>query len=366
MIVRSVRVCAVWSIALVLAGGLTACSSSNPNSPSGSVSAPTSMLPADSSSIGYGSQPITLTVQNAVVTKGSGTTYTFEVATDSGFTAKVQTRDGVSEGSGTTSVQLATLSAGSTYYWHARASAGGVTGPFGATFKFTVGAAISFGAPVPVAPLSGQQTSPRPTFTVMNASRQGNTGAVVYKFEVASDSGFGSIVTSGQQPEGNGQTSVIPSSDLPSGTLFWRATATDTSNAASSPPSAVQSFTVTVSQAQQVAGQLGQVLWPGAQPPGDIGHATMGDNWQIQTLHYVPEDAYFQSPTIEMLRIFDLLDRNFDPVGAINWMNANGYPTQAVWYPGPEKAVIGLHYVYLASRNKVVVNGTWEVVLRVE
>jgi hypothetical protein len=28
--------------------------------------------------------------------------------------------------------------------------------------------------------------------------------------------------------------------------------------------------------------------------------------------------------------------------------------------------VIGLHYVYLASRNKIFVNGTWDVVLRVE
>ena len=47
-------------------------------------------------------------------------------------------------------------------------------------------------------------------------------------------------------------------------------------------------------------------------------------------------------------------------------MTGNGYPTAALWYPPPEKAVIGLKYVYLASRNKVFVNGTWEVVLRVE
>jgi hypothetical protein len=61
-----------------------------------------------------------------------------------------------------------------------------------------------------------------------------------------------------------------------------------------------------------------------------------------------------------------LLDRGFDPDGAAAWMNGNGYPTAALWYPPPDKAVIGLKYVYLASRNKVVVNGTWEVVLRLE
>ncbi len=67
-----------------------------------------------------------------------------------------------------------------------------------------------------------------------------------------------------------------------------------------------------------------------------------------------------------MLRIFDLLDRGFDPDGAIGWMNSNGYPTAAVWYPPPEKAVIGLHYVYLASRGKVVTNSIWDIVVRVE
>ena len=120
------------------------------------------------------------------------------------------------------------------------------------------------------------------------------------------------------------------------------------------------------SQAESVAKQLGIVLWPGKVPPGSVGHATMGDNWQIQTLHYRPADVFFQSPDAEMLRLFDLLDRGFEPDPAIGWMNTNGYPTAALWYPPPEKAVIGLHYVYLASRNKVTVNGTWEVVLRVE
>ena len=120
------------------------------------------------------------------------------------------------------------------------------------------------------------------------------------------------------------------------------------------------------SQAENVAQQLGVALWPGIKPPGTGGQATMGDNWQIQTLHYLPTNVFFQSPDVEMLRIFDLLDRGFDPDGAAAWMNGNGYPTAALWYPPPEKAVIGLNYVYLASRNKVFVNGTWEIVLRVE
>jgi len=115
-----------------------------------------------------------------------------------------------------------------------------------------------------------------------------------------------------------------------------------------------------------LAQQIGVTLWRGQVPPGSRGHATMGNNWEVQTLHYLPGNVFFQSPDAEMLRIFDLLDRGYDPDGAAAWMNSNGYPTAALWYPPPEKAVIGLKYVYLASVNKVYVNGTWEVVLRVE
>jgi len=155
--------------------------------------------------------------------------------------------------------------------------------------------------------------------------------------------------------------------DLPTrARLFWRAFAFDAANAVTSPSSAVQSFTAIPSQAEGVAQELGVALWPGIKPPGTVGHATMGDNWRVQTLHYLPANVFFRSPDIEMLRIFDLLDRGFGPDAVAEWMNGNGYPTAALWYPPPEKAVIGLKYVYLASRNKVFVNGTWDIVLRLE
>ena len=265
-------------------------------------------------------------------------------------------------------MKLDALPAAKDYYWRARAQAPGGTGVFSDLFKFTIGAAITLGAPTPISPLTNAETNPRPALRVTNASRSGSTGAITYRFEVARDAAFGSIVAVATITEGVNETGFIPTSDLPTpALLFWRATALDSANAATSSPSAVQSFTARpFSQAESVAQQLGIVLWPGTVPPGSIGHATMGDNWQIQTLHYQPANVFFQSPDAEMLRIFDLLDRGFDPDGAAGWMNSNGYPTAALWYPPPEKAVIGLHYVYLASRNKVSVNGTWEVVLRVE
>jgi hypothetical protein len=357
--------CGLLSLTAVLAA--VACT--RPASPAAaSTVAPQLSAPANGASIANQAQPVTLVVQNAAGSK-AGTTYTFEVAADVAFTNKVQTKDGVAEGSsGQTSVRLDALPAAKDYFWRARAQAPGDTGAFSDLFKFTIGPAITLAAPVPIGPLTNATTTPRPALRVSNAIRSGSTGAITYKFEIARDSLFGSIVTTGTNTEGVNETGFIPTSDLPTAVLlFWRATAIDAANGVTSSPSPTQSFTaLPLSQAETVAQQLGIVLWPGRVPLGAAGHATMGDNWQVQTLHYRPTNVLFQSPDAEMLRIFDLLDRGFDPDGAAGWMNTNGYPTAALWYPPPEKAVIGLQYVYLASRNKVFVNGTWEIVLRVE
>ena len=357
--------CRAVSLAAVLTAA--ACTKSLTSATVSTV-APQLSTPVNGAQIANQAQPVTLVVQNAAGSK-AGTTYTFEVASDLAFTTKVQTKDGVPEGStGQTSVRLDPLPAAKDYFWRARAQAPGSTGAFSDLFKFTIGAAITLSAPVPIGPLTNADTNPRPVLRVSNASRTGSVGAITYKFEIARDSGFISIVMTGTNSEGVNETGFVPTSDLPTTVLlFWRATAIDAANAVTSLPSATQSFVALPhSQAETVAQQAGITLWPGRVPPGTVGHATMGDNWEVQTLYYRPANVFFKSPDAEMLRIFDLLDRGFDPDGAAAWMNANGYPTQALWYPPPEKAVIGLHYVYLASRNKVFVNGTWEVVLRLE
>jgi hypothetical protein len=361
-----VRFCS-GSFTLVALLAAISCAKST-SAPTVSTSAPLLLTPANGAQIANQSQPVTLTVQNASGAP-AGTTYTFEVASDVGFTTKVQTKDGVAQGAtGQTSVQLDALAASKDYFWRARGSVSATPGAFSDPFKLTVGAPVTLSAPSPIGPLTNAETTPRPALRVKNAAHSGPTGAIAYKFEIARDSSFGSIVLSGTNVEGVNETGFIPTSDLPTRVLlYWRATASDASNSLTSSPSAVQSFTpLPFSQAETLANQVGIVLWPGNVPTGSVGHATMGDNWQVQTLHYLPGNVFFQSPDAEMLRIFDLLDRGFDPNGAAAWMNANGYPTAAFWYPPPEKAVIGLQYVYLASRNKISVNGTWEVVLRVE
>jgi hypothetical protein len=362
MFKRSLRV--VLSLAAVLAAA--ACSKS-PTAPATPPAVPALTAPTNGAQIPNQGQPVTLVVLNASGS-AAGTTYTFEVASDIGFTNKVVTRDGIPPGiTGQTSAQLDPLPAQKEYFWRARAQAPGATGSFSDPFKFTIGGAITLGAPLPIGPLTNAETTSRPALRVSNVSRSGPTGPISYRFDIAGDSGFTSLVATGNNSEGLNETGFIPTIDLPTrARLFWRAFAIDASNAVISPSSPVQSFTPMPSQAESVAQQLGVALWPGIKPPGTGGQATMGDNWQVQTLHYLPTNVFFQSPDVEMLRIFDLLDRGFDPDGAAAWMNGNGYPTAALWYPPPEKAVIGLKYVYLASRNKVFVNGTWEIVLRVE
>jgi hypothetical protein len=359
------------SVILAALAVAASCSKSNPAQPSettapaaagealtASIIAPRPLTPNNTAQIPNLAQPVILVVQNAISTK-SGATYTFEVATDSAFASKVQTKDAVPEGSGQTGVRLDALAAARDYYWHARATAGGTTGVFGIVYKFTIGAAISLSAPVPVSPLTGTVATDRPGFIVTDAVKTGPAGTITYRFEVADNTGFSPVLVTGTVAETAGQTTFTPASALPIGkTLYWRATALDQANAISSSASAVQSFTCTPSTAASlIAAQEGLVLWPGVQPPGSAGHAFMGPGWNIQVTRDFT-GVVFLSPTLEVLRVFDLLDRGFDPQGALNWMNSNGYLTAALYYPSVLS--IGFQANYLA-----LIAGQWELVLRV-
>lgn len=357
------------ALGVVVALAATACGGSTPTSPSGganagtsltaSVAAPRSLTPASGAQIANAAQPVNLLVQNAVVTKGAGTTYTFEVATDSAFANKVQTKDAVAEGDGgQTGTKLDALAAAKDYYWHVRAQGGGTVGVFGATNKFTIGPAITLDAPVPIGPLTSAQTSVRPAFRVANAARTGSPGAITYRFDIATTSTFSPVFITGTANEGVNETGFIPPTDLPvDSTFFWRATALDVANDVTSAPSTAQSFRTTPSAAGVIAAKLGVTLWPGAQPPGSPGHAVMGRDWNVEPLVSF-DGVTFLNPPIDEVRTFDLLDRGFDPQAAIDWMKGNGYPTAAAYYSSV--SVIGFQFEYLA-----LINGQWDIVLKV-
>ncbi len=341
----------------------TGTSTSGASALTASIAAPRPLTPANNTLIRNADQPVVLVVQNAVVTRVIATTYTFEVATDAAFATKVQTKDGVSEGGGgQTGVRLDSLPANKDYYWHARASAGNTTGVFGTTSKFSIGPVVTLSPPAPIGPLTGAQTGLRPTFTVANAARTGPPATITYRFEIADNLVFTPVLIPAIVAEGQNQTSFTPNTDLtPNKTYYWRATALDQSDNVASGPSAVQGFTPTSASSGTVqsdlAKQEGLALWPGVQPPGTNGRAILGDGWAVQNL-FSFQGIPFVSPTLEELQVFDLLDRGFDPDGAINWMHANGYPTTGAYFPNV--AVIGFPYQYMAF-----INGRWDLVKRV-
>jgi hypothetical protein len=360
---RRVSVAMLAPLGVLTVLGAAACTR-NPAQPSttGTFTAPVSVGPTDHARFRNLDQPVTLSVQNAVVTQAGTTTYTFEVATDVSFSTRVQTKDNVPEGAGgQTSVKLDTLSPDKDYFWHARAQRTGAVGPFGTTGTFNIGAAIVLSQPVALGPLTGAQSASRPTLTVTNIVRLGPAGALVYTFEIASNPSFSPVAVSGTVAEGSGQTSFTPASDLaPNVTYYWHATAFDRTNSVSSPASATQTFTAAPRTRQEdLAAQLGAPLWAGVQPPGSRGQAVLGNNWDVQTLYHAPSNSTFVSPTIEELELFDLMDRGLSPDQAIAWMQTNGYPTAAQYYASVQ--VIGVRFEYMA-----LINGRWDLVLRGE
>jgi hypothetical protein len=239
-------------------------------------------------------------VANAVVTSGSAS-YTFEVATDTGFATKVYTKSGVAQTSSQTSLAIDRLNAGADYYWRARAESNGTAGPFSAGRKLTIGPAVQIDPPTLLTPANGATTQGWPGFTVRNSTRSGPAGSVVYRFEVSTTNTFANILLTATVAEANTNTTYVPLSTTaapPQNALFWRVTAVDQTNNVSSPVSAFSGFTFAAqTQQAQLAAQQGLALWPNAQPTGTTGNARMGPNWQLQTLRSF-DGVTFVSPPI--------------------------------------------------------------------
>ncbi len=220
---------------------------------------------------------------------------------------------------------------------------------------------VSITVPTPVGPVGGATSFGWPTFTVNNATKTNTTNPLVYRFDISSREDFASVAFSATVPETPDRTSYTPPStqQAPSeGALYWRAIAIDQSNAVQSSASAVQSFTYYLNTEQnRIAAELYGGLWSGARPTGTHGRTALGPGWQVRTIRSF-DGVTFQSPPLEILRTYDLLDLGYDPDGAINWMRSNGYPTAAVWYPSV--AAIGFQFQYMA-----LIRGAWELVVRV-
>ncbi len=178
---------------------------------------------------------------------------------------------------------------------------------------------------------------------------------------MADNPGFSPLAATGSAPEGAGITTFTLAADLAGGrTYYWRAAAIDVADAVTSPASTPQTImTVSLSAAATIAVQEGLNLWPGTQPPGAPGQAALGNGWGVVSTADFQGNP-FVSPTLENLRVFDLLDRGMNPNSVLGWMNGNGYYTSAVYYPSVAQGVFGFSQNYLT-----LIGTSWTLVKRV-
>jgi hypothetical protein len=221
-----------------------ACTTQNPNRPTMSFTAPQASQPANGATYNFNQQPITLAITNVVRTGSESVTYSVEVARDTAFANRVFNRDGIAENSsGTTTVTLDPLTGNSNYYWRWKAVVNGIAGEPSSSQTFFLKPNIVLNPPQLLSPASAASiNAPRPTFTVVNSTFQGQPGAITYEFQVSATSNFSSLIASASVAQQTNQTSWTPTADLPVGTIFWRARARDLANSVDSPFPSSASF----------------------------------------------------------------------------------------------------------------------------
>ena len=208
---------------------------------------PQLVSPADGAQIRNANQPITLTVANGVTTGSTPPTYTFEVASDSGFASKAYTKDGVAQGAnGQTSLVIDKIGPAKSYFWRVRTNSGSTPGPYSRVRGFTVGPEVILQAPVLGDPASNATVGESPTLNVNNVQRTGPAGQVVYRFEISEQSNFSSLVYSASTNERADLTFTAHTVTirLEEKTYWWRVQASDPSNAVTSAYSGGNPFKV--------------------------------------------------------------------------------------------------------------------------
>jgi hypothetical protein len=250
----------VW-ITIAAASAVTACTQSSPTRPTDTAS-PTSgssvldaksgvtlttpqlVSPVAGQKLKFTDQPLTLTVKNGVTTGSTPLTYSFQVATDAAFGSIVFTRDGVTQGSGQTSLTIDKLAGNADYYWRSRVAAGSAVGLFSAGRTFNVGPEVVLQAPQILIPTNGGQLSSQAPLVVSNVARSGPAGPLTYRFEISDSTSFTNLVfVAPSVAEQSGQTSVTMNANLnANGTYYLRVRASDNANAITGPFSSVISF----------------------------------------------------------------------------------------------------------------------------
>jgi hypothetical protein len=236
---KYLKVCGVLAYCAVVVGAACGGSATQPTS----STQPQLVTPNDGQQLIFAVQPLSLTTQNAVTTGSTPMTYTFQVATDAGFTNVEYSKAGVAQGTGQTSLTIGMLPGATTYYWRVQAYNGSVAGLSSKARSFQVGAQVILQAPAAVTPSSSGTVNGTPTLTVADVAKTGPAGPLTYLFEVADSPDFSNIVFTNSVPEQPGQTSTQVTSLAPA-TYYWRVKVTDPANGVTSPYMSALSFQV--------------------------------------------------------------------------------------------------------------------------
>ena len=225
--VSSVGVCA----AAISLAACSASKSSTPLSPTVAgpipgieISAPKMLEPQPGLKISIEKQPVTLLIENAGSNGPRPLTYSFYIATDTGFGSVVFSRENIPQGDGgRTSLRLIdTLATGHTYYWRARAQDGANTGPYATPAAFTIFTPIVIDVPGLAAPAPNSTVlNLRPSFTITNAPRSGPAGAITYLIELADSDSFANKAATWSVPETPSQTITASPLDLGYGKVYY-------------------------------------------------------------------------------------------------------------------------------------------------
>jgi hypothetical protein len=231
------------------------------------LTSPTLVSPAVNVTFKFADQPITLTLKNAVTAGSTALTYGVQVALDAGFASIVYTKDGIAENpSGQTSQVIDKLGGAKSYFWRARAVAGGQAGAYTGGRGFAVGPEVVIAAPVLVSPASGSTVFGAPTLTINNASRTGPAGQLSYRFELSDSASFNNPISSTVAEQDGGQTSLSVNASLTTNVTYnWHVQATDPSSGVTSAYSSVFSFkyvSFDLSQARIVDSPFDLASWP--------------------------------------------------------------------------------------------------------
>jgi len=202
--------------------------------PGVNIGQPLPIGPKDGLNIEVLNQPITLTITNALTNGVRPLSYVFEVAADAGFSTMVFVRDQITPGgNGQTTLRLSdALPSGRTYYWRSKAYDGANTGLYSGVSHFNIFTPIVIDKPGPQHPINNIQLDDgTPTFTIINAPRQGPVGTFIYRIEISENEAFAGLVAVWQIVEQPNVTRLDAPSPLAGGhQYFWRARASDGAN----------------------------------------------------------------------------------------------------------------------------------------